>query len=66
MSRYKYLILSGTILSIIIFIVVYIKMAVLIDMVPAILAAAYSVLVTCAFLFGAFMVYQLFFMRKPR
>jgi len=66
MSRYRYLILSGTILGIILFIFVYIKMAVLTSMVPAILAAAYFVLVTCAFLFGTFVVYQLFFMRKPR
>ena len=66
MSRYRYLILSGTIIGIILFIGIYIKMAALTNMIPAIIAAAYFVLVTCAFLFGTFVVYQLFFMRKPR
>jgi hypothetical protein len=65
MSRYRYLILSGTIMGIILFIFFYIKMAVLTDMVPAMLAAVYFVSVTYAFIFGAFVVYQLFFMRKP-
>ena len=66
MSRYKYLILSGTIIGIILFIVDYIKLAVLTNMVNAILMAAYFMLVTWGILFGAFMACQLFFMHKPR